>query len=113
MILKKKHRPFVDHIGLDLRKEDDKTRKIFDSAVKKANSNNIRTSHQGGEGKNVFCCHTQVKEKSWMFNDNEEFFPIIEIAYGPLIIEEGKSGCDLRPMDPGIKLKDESKACCG
>ena len=70
---------------------------------------------QGGPGKAVFCCHVEVAQKHWLFPAEAVGASAIpmEFAFGPLKVNPGQSGCDLRPSDPRRAAAEPAKACCG
>jgi hypothetical protein len=105
-------RPFLDHIGIDVRRETDASRAAFDRIPSLAQELGAPHVSQGGVGKAVFCCHTSVAAKHWVFAKTG--VPI-EVAFGPLTIELGKSGCDLRPSVPSKRslVAPSSGECCG
>jgi hypothetical protein len=94
-------RPFLDHYGIDLRKETDEVRALFDAVPEKAATLGWPLASQGGEGKPVFCCHVTVSRKHWVYPSAR--VPV-ELAFGPLAVNLDKSGCDLRPSDPRLGL---------
>lgn len=98
----RRSRPFLDHIGIDLRQESDQVKATFDAVPARAKELGWTHVPQGGDGKPVFCCHTHVLAKHWVFPAAAR--PSIELAYGPLAITQGKGGCDLRPSDPRLGL---------
>jgi hypothetical protein len=104
-------RPFLDHIGIDLRSEAAAVRAAFDAIPAIADRFGYPRSTQGGAGKAVFCCHVSVAEKHWVYptRASERLVPV-EIAFGPLVVDTGSSGCDLRPSDPS--LAGSKPACC-
>jgi hypothetical protein len=106
-------RPFLDHYGIDVRKETAEAIAAFDAIPAKAAELGFAHVAQGGAGKRVFCCHTSVGAKHWVFAKGDERgqLPSIEIAYGALTVQPGKSGCDLRPSDPSRGTRPA--ACCG
>jgi alkylhydroperoxidase/carboxymuconolactone decarboxylase family protein len=111
-------RPFLDHIGIDLRDETDPVRRVFDRLPETAEALAWRLASQGGPGKPVYCCHMEVAEKHWVYPPDEAAgrpgIPL-EFAYGALKVNPDKSGCDLRPADPG-KVDPAALAavsCCG
>jgi alkylhydroperoxidase/carboxymuconolactone decarboxylase family protein len=105
-------RPHLDHIGLDLRRESADRQRLFDSLPDRARTLGWRHASQGGEGRPVFCCHTSVARKHWVYPDKSAVFTRpVEIAYGTLEIHAGKMGCDLRPIDPAHPLA--ASAVCG
>lgn len=92
-------RPFLDHLGIDLRQETEPVLNLFAAIPYLANKAGWASVPQGGNGKAVFCCHVQVNAKHWVFPNNSRSIPL-EFAYGPLVINEVASGCDLRPANP-------------
>jgi alkylhydroperoxidase/carboxymuconolactone decarboxylase family protein len=107
-------RPFVDHVGIDLRREEPEVRALFDAVPSRARALGWRHVAQGEEGKEVYCCHTSVRLKHWVYPDERASFRRpIEFAYGALTIHAGKMGCDLRPIDPAHPLAAEAVGCCG
>jgi hypothetical protein len=105
----RRRRPFLDHYGLDLRRSTPDVKRIFDGAPSIASRLGWSTASQGGDDP-VFCCHTSVAAKHWLFPTAKEQ-PPIEIAFGPLTVQEGKSGCDLRPSNPS-HAHAPTPACC-
>lgn len=112
-------RPFLDHIGIDLRNESmPEVRDAFDSLPELAGGLDWKLASQGGPGRPVYCCHVEVAEKHWLYPpDQESGHPGIplEFAYGALKVDPAKSGCDLRPANPGKVSPDALAAvsCCG
>ena len=107
-------RPFLDHVGLDLRRETDDVRAAFDAALASAQREGWNVASQGGPGKAVFCCHTQVSAKHWLYPRASALSSRpIEVALGPLVVHGAKVGCDLRPIDPGHPRAKEVVSCCG
>jgi len=92
-------RPFLDHLGIDLRREETEVREIFDAIPYLARKQGWAHKAQGGNGQAVFCCHVQVDAKHWVFPRQSRSVPL-EFAYGELIVNETTSGCDLRPANP-------------
>jgi hypothetical protein len=103
-------RPFLDHIGIDVRAVDDASRAAFDALPEAACRKGWAHVAQGGAGRLVRCCHTVVDEKHWLFPPGKGLRPI-EVAFGPLRDGGGPSGCDLRPSDPALGAAGET--CCG
>jgi len=102
----------LDHKGIDLRAETPAVRTIFDSVPAVATERGWRHVGQGGGGTPVYCCHTEVEEKHWVYpkpDDARQTRPI-EIAFGELIIHDSKMGCDLRPIDPAHPRAAEAAA---
>jgi len=107
-------KPFLDHLGLDLRRESDDVRAAFDAALLVAKREGWNVASQGGAGKAVFCCHTQVSAKHWLYPRASALSSRpIEIALGPLVVHGAKMGCDLRPIDPGHPRAKDIVSCCG
>lgn len=107
-------RPFLDHAGIDIRKETDDTRRRFDAIADTAGRAGWRHVAQGGVGRAVHCCHTEVGEKHWVYPPAalRAWARPLEFAFGPLIIHAGKAGCDLRPIDPAHPHARDV-GCCG
>jgi hypothetical protein len=113
-------KPFLDHIGIDLRTENPYVYSLFNGAIEIAKTLGWSYVSQGGD-RPVYCCHTEVKGKHWIFpKECNRWQRPIEFAYGPLQIHGLKMGCDLRPIDPahplGGKLSEskttQSGVCC-
>lgn len=106
-------RPFLDHVGIDLREETPAVRAAFDALPDAARELGWAHAPQGGPGKPVQCCHVEVAAKHWLYPRDAEGRPGIplEFAYGPLTVSPGKSGCDLRPGDP-LRVDAASIPCC-
>jgi hypothetical protein len=108
-------RPFLDHLGIDVRRETEASRAAFDRMPSLAAELGAPHVPQGGD-KAVFCCHTSVAAKHWLFPCDKTGLSVpIEVAFGPLTIELGKSGCDLRPSVPSKRslLAKSDGECCG
>jgi hypothetical protein len=103
----RKPRPFMDHVGLDLRRETADVRALFDGIPRVAADLQWTHASQGGEGRAVHCCHTNVAAKHWVYPPDRAS---VEVAFGPLRVDPGSSGCDLRPSDPRLGAK--AVACC-
>lgn len=113
--LTKRPRPFLDHIGIDLRQETEACRRIFDGVPNQAEQLGWGHVRQGGQGKSVACCHTEVAEKHWVYPDprHPEWKIPLEFAFGALQINHAASGCDLRPFSPDqAAASGNGKACC-
>jgi hypothetical protein len=67
-------RPFVDHVGIDLRREEPDVRALFDAVPSRAQALGWRHVAQGEEGKEVYCCHTSVRLKHWVYPDERASF---------------------------------------
>lgn len=104
-------RAVLDHKGIDLRDETDDVRAIFDGVPDDAARNGWRHVPQGGDGVPVYCCHTEVGGKHWVFpGANAGQKRPIELAYGGLVLHDAKMGCDLRPIDPAHPRAEEARA---
>ena len=106
----RKPRPYLDHIGIDVRAVDADARAAFDALPAAIALRGWGHVGQGGCGRVVRCCHTVVDEKHWLFPAAKGLRPI-EVAFGPLRDGGGASGCDLRPSNPALGLTDH--VCCG
>ena len=96
-----KEKPFLDHVGVDIRQLNLSSREVFNGIPAKVKQLGWDHVHQGSIRKPVFCCHTAVSEKEWAFPHGcTRHFRPIEFAYGPLHIHQNQMGCDLRPIDP-------------
>jgi diadenosine tetraphosphatase ApaH/serine/threonine PP2A family protein phosphatase len=95
-------KPFVDHFGIDLRRETGLVRALFEDTPAIARRTGWPSKSQGGGGRQVFCCHSMVAEKYWVYPPSEgsRWTRPLEFAYGPLQISQEMNGCDLRPIDP-------------
>lgn len=95
-------KPFLDHLGIDLRKETGLVRAAFDDVPATARRAGWAHVPQGGISRPVYCCHSQVAGKHWVYpvGEDHRFTRPVELAYGPLVISGELSGCDLRPIDP-------------
>ena len=101
-------RPFLDHIGIDLRRVDERSRAVFDALPAAAAALGWAHVAQGRSGQLVRCCHFVVDQKHWLFPARAGARPI-EIAFGPLREGSGPPGCDLRPAHPASA---GAGACC-
>jgi alkylhydroperoxidase/carboxymuconolactone decarboxylase family protein len=104
--------PMLDHKGVDLRDERAGVRAIFDAVPERAGQIGWRHVPQGGSGHPVYCCHTEVSGKHWVYpvaGEAGQTHPI-EFAFGPLEIHDSKMGCDLRPIDPAHPRAAEARA---
>jgi hypothetical protein len=106
-------RPFVDHIGIDMRRETADVQSQFEALPRQATA--IGWSHvpQGAPGKPVFCCHVEVGRKHWIYPAGDSCAPGIplEFALGRLKINAESSGCDLRPARPGTAASGAAEKC--
>jgi Arsenical resistance operon protein ArsD len=96
-------KPYVDHLGVDLRDETDSTRAAFDSIPSIAGAAGWRHVAQDGP---VNCCHVVMGPKHWVYPPAT---PVgvgrpIEFAFGALTPSETYVGCDYRPIDPAHPL---------
>ncbi len=105
----RRQRPFLDHVGIDLRDETPEVQSVFDAVPRIAQERSYTHTSQGTPEKPVYCCHTNVSLKHWVYP--EASLPSIEFAFGPLKIDLAKSGCDLRPSDP--RLGAAPVSACG
>ncbi|MGH9078281.1 MAG: arsenosugar biosynthesis-associated peroxidase-like protein [Acidimicrobiales bacterium] len=102
----------LDHKGIDLRLPDQATRSAFDTVPATVAAQGWRHIGQGGDGTPVYCCHTEVEEKHWVYpvpGQAGQYRPI-EVAFGELKIHDTKMGCDLRPIDPAHPRAAEAAA---
>jgi alkylhydroperoxidase/carboxymuconolactone decarboxylase family protein len=105
-------RPFLDHIGIDLRDETAEVRQIFDSLPAAAQTLDWALASQGGPDRPVYCCHVEVAEKHWLYppDEGQRSGVPLEFAYGALKVYPDKMGCDLRPANP--EKIDPASICC-
>lgn len=103
-------RPFLDHIGIDMREVDAESRAAFDALPRTASARGWAHVAQGEPGRAVRCCHVEVAEKHWLYPTADGARPI-EIAFGPLRRNEGAVGCDLRPADPRLGARAPARCC--
>ncbi len=106
-------RPFVDHIGIDMRREADEVRSTFDALPAQAEKNGMSHVAQGGPNRPVYCCHVEVGRKHWIYPSGTPCAPGIplEFAFGALKMNAESSGCDLRPAQPGTAASGASAKC--
>lgn len=111
----RRSRPFLDHIGIDLREETAPVQRAFDSLPELASELQWGLASQGGPDSPVYCCHVEVAAKHWLYPPDAAGHPGIplEFAYGPLRVDPDKSGCDLRPADPAKIDPASIPSCCG
>jgi alkylhydroperoxidase/carboxymuconolactone decarboxylase family protein len=107
-------RPFLDHIGVDLRDETAPVRQTFDALPGVGATLNWAHASQGGVDRPVYCCHVEVAEKHWLYppDEGEHTGIPLEFAYGALKVNPDKMGCDLRPVNPD-KMDPASVSCHG
>jgi len=106
-----KPKPFLDHVGIDLRREIGLVRAVFDDVPMLARRAGWAHKSQGGPGRPVYCCHAQVGVKHWVYPLRGRFSVPVEFAFGPLVISQETNGCDLRPIDPRHPASAEFVAC--
>jgi len=102
--------PHLDHIGIDIRRNSDEAHALFNKIPELSEKNHLPFKRQGGDGKDVYCCHVAVNEKFWVYPRGNAH---LEFAFGPLVVSDDIFGCDLRPADPSLGLAEEVTACCG
>ncbi|NND75594.1 MAG: hypothetical protein HKN44_11370 [Ilumatobacter sp.] len=108
-----RQKPFVDHIGLDLRDEGPSTRAHFEAIPDVAVRSGWRHKNQAGP---VYCCYAEVGEKNWAYPPEGALGARrpVEFAFGNLKVYDSHVGCDLRPIDPAHPLADQAEdAACG
>ena len=107
-------RPFVDHLGIDLREETEVIKTSFDHVPEAADELGWGHIPQGGKGRPVYCCHIEVGAKHWVYPpDAPQGSGVpLEFALGPLKSNGAKAGCDLRPSAPVVHLAAEAKRQC-
>ena len=100
-------KPYVDHLGVDLRDESDPTRAAFDSIPAIAGTAGWRHVAQDGP---VNCCHVVMGPKHWVYPPDTAagIGRPIEFAFGALTPSETYVGCDYRPIDPAHPLADRA-----
>jgi len=106
-------RPHLDHLGIDLRRENDLVKTSFDRIPVRADALGWGHIPQGGKGRPVYCCHIEVAAKHWVYppeGGKARGVPL-EFAFGPLKSNGAKAGCDLRPSAPVIQLASSPKCC--
>jgi hypothetical protein len=101
--------PHLDHIGIDIRKDDADAYEVFNRIPSLSGENYLPYKRQGGDGQDVHCCHVSVNEKYWVYPAGRPHF---EFAFGPLTVSDTVFGCDLRPADPSLMIPEEQVSCC-
>jgi hypothetical protein len=101
-------RPYVDHLGVDLRDDSVESRAVFEQIPALAAESGWRHVHQAGP---VMCCYTATSEKQWIFPPDgpQSLLRPIEFAFGDLKTFDTHVGCDYRPIDPDHPLA--AQAC--
>ena len=97
-------RPYVDHLGIDLRQDTDSVRRRFDLVPEQADALNWGHIPQGGVSRPVYCCHVEVAAKHWVYppdGPTARGIPL-EFAFGLLKSSGDRAGCDLRPSAPVV-----------
>lgn len=95
-------RPFLDHIGIDMRADNEDSRDAFDALPAIARQRGWAHVPQGGKERAVYCCHVAVARKHWLYPAVAGGSAIpLEFAFGPLTVHAAGAGCDLRPSRPG------------
>ncbi len=102
--------PHLDHIGIDIREESEKAYEVYNAIPQIAELHHLPIKKQGGDGKKVYCCHVQVKEKFWVYPQGSTYY---EFAFGKLLVSDDIFGCDLRPVNPTLEIAEEALGCCG
>lgn len=102
----------MDHKGIDLRGGTQEVRAVFDAVAAVAAGQGWGHRSQGGDGTPVYCCHTEVAAKHWVYPTAQGFGQSrpIEFAIGDLVVHDTKMGCDLRPIDPADPRAGEAAA---
>lgn len=108
-------KPVLDHIGIDLRREEPEVLRVFEAIPGQAEALGWSLASQGGQGQGVFCCHVEVSKKYWVYpRGHATWTHPLELALGPLKVHSGKMGCDLRPMNPrDAAAAGAGTGCCG
>ena len=99
----KRQKPYVDHVGIDLRDESAPTRAVFDVIPQRASEVGWRHVHQPAP---LYCCYVAVGEKHWVYPPEgaAQGRRPIEFAFGELRKFDTNMGCDYRPIDPAHPL---------
>jgi hypothetical protein len=104
-------KPFMDHVGIDMRDESPTTKAVYDSIPSRAAELGWREVTQPGP---VHCCHTEVASKHWAYPpEGADWRRPVEFAFGTLKVFTEKMGCDLRPIDPAHPLAGGPAPSCG
>ncbi|MEV0237991.1 hypothetical protein [Nonomuraea sp. NPDC050786] len=107
--------PFVDHLGIDLREESERSRDIYAEIPNRGAQAGWRHVRQGGPESPVRGCYCEVSEKRWVFPPDgpEGRGRPIEFAFGEIEIFQGDVGCDYRPIDPAHPLAHKALPLIG
>jgi len=107
-------RPHLDHLGIDMRREEEQVKSGFARVAERASELGWGHIPQGGKGRPVYCCHIEVAAKHWVYPPKGAAgvgIPL-EFAYGPLKTNGAKAGCDLRPSAPVVQSAAMAQAPC-
>jgi hypothetical protein len=98
--------PFVDHFGIDLREDSERSRDVYTQIPLVAMQAGWRTVRQGAPESPVRGCYCEVLEKMWVFPPDGPGGTgrPIEFAFGELKVFNEDVGCDYRPIDPAHPL---------
>ena len=91
--------PFVDHIGVDVRRHTPEAEAVWEAIPAVAEAAGWRAVLQPGP---VRAFRTEVDAKVWAFpphGDPASTLPL-EFPIGQLRVHDSDIGCDLRPLDP-------------
>lgn len=105
-------RPFLDHVGIDLRSTEETTAYLFEEIPQIVAGLGWGLATQGGD-RPVYCCHVEVAKKYWAYPPAGAG-PVrtpLEFAFGPLKVNADSMGCDLRPADPRQTTAAPVTAC--
>ncbi|MEU7751362.1 arsenic metallochaperone ArsD family protein [Micromonospora sp. NPDC049101] len=102
-------KPYVDHLGVDLREESDATKLVFEAIPGTAARAGWRHVYQDGP---VRCCYTEMGPKHWVYppEGSDGTRRPIEFAFGDLRSSDEHLGCDYRPIDPAHPLAAQVSA---
>jgi len=98
-----RRKPYVDHLGVDLREVNEATEAVFARIPEVAHEGGWRHVFQAGP---VRCCHVEMGPKHWVYPPEGVAGTRrpVEFAFGDLKASEEYLGCDYRPIDPGHPL---------
>lgn len=96
-------KPYVDHLGVDLRDVNEVTNAVFARIPEVAQTGGWRHVYQDGP---IRCCHVEMGPKHWVYPPEGAAGTRrpIEFAFGDLKASEEYLGCDYRPIDPAHPL---------